>query len=260
MKAPETIVNGRSLRVDIESSKSEEHRVTSIVACSSIDTPFHDYDPLAPESTGCNSPGFQSEFIFPSATSLFKVRQRSNALFMRRRLVVRQSPVVYLQVHTGVRQRGGDKERDQKEVVMTAQYRVPEKVLPLSGSNKGGDEAAKDEGNVLIGASVDAQEVLEVVQPGQLKWYEYSGFILGFAALVCCIVAVGLYHGTKRSKRAMRHLTGMGSSSGSYADKRKETARQVVSSWIGSAMEKGVYVQPSSAAEEKRLSPHHPLA
>lgn len=241
IRAPETIVNGRSLRVDLESlSAADDTRVTSIVACSSIDAPFHDYDPLAPESTGCNSPGFQSEIIFPSATSLFKVRQRSKSLFMRRRLVVRQSPVVYLQVHTstlGKSGRLGGSSSGREEVVLTTQYRVPEKVLPL-----GNDETLKDSGEegekvVVASASVDSQEIAEVMQPGQLRWYEYSSFILGFVLFVACLGVIGMYLGTKKAKRLMKHVSG----GGSYAEKRKESAKQVVSSWMGSAMDKGVY-------------------
>ncbi len=249
LSAPLSIVNGRSLRVDIVhseggggrvSQRRKDYLVTSIVACSSIDVPFRDYDPREPDQTGCNSPGFQSELVFPSETSLFKARQRYSTLFMRRRLVVMQSPVVYLQVHMVQENTIGTLDNT-TEHVATTQYRVPEKVLPLASGTV--DEAAKNTDGELPAvshavAAENSQEEVRVLAPGQLQWYEYTGLLLCCVGFVACLVALGIYEGSKRAKSRLA-----ASGNGSYADKRSKSSRQRIATWFTAAVQKGVYTQ-----------------
>ena len=104
---PFNVADDSAIRLDMHTSSPLYHgKVTKVIACSAIDRPFFALDPDHSDATGCNSPGFTSQVIFTeearhekgSLASKFRVRQTARSLFVRRRLVMRHSPLVYLQV------------------------------------------------------------------------------------------------------------------------------------------------------------------
>lgn len=109
LSVPTLVASGQSLRIDIQTWAGMHHaRVTRVIACSATDKPFRSFQPTSPETTGCNSHGFERQEIYSvessaqmgSLASKFRVRQSAQSLYIRRRLVEKHSPVVYLEVNT----------------------------------------------------------------------------------------------------------------------------------------------------------------
>lgn len=250
---PQTIVNGRSLRVHLENrlSKNDTRHhydsksltIARIVACSSIDMPFYAYNQSEANTTGCNSPGFQSEVIFPSSTSLFKVRRRGDMLYMKRRLVVWQSPLVYLQMHV---RRFSSISNEKEEEVDVTQYRVPERVLSLSASlsssHAGNGEVGKNEETESSLTSDDAQEERVIVPPGQLKWYEYTATIMMFVGMMVALFALAWCRAKKKVKKFSRLHGG-----GTYTESRDRSNTETIKGWLSAAMDKGIYTQAAAS-------------
>lgn len=217
---PVPIVNGRSLRMDMNFGPGHTHtRVERVIACSAIDMPFFEYDPSQPETSGCNSSGYAALEIYSRAIALnpagslaskFRVRMKQNTILMRRHLLDRRAPLVRLQVHFSIAA---------ESIVKTVYYRVDELVLPIDtnqterfnvgpgggGKNVFGSAIADngiDDDLQYTGMANDSRDPL---------WYTQTlGMMFIFAFGVC----VALFIWYRVSKKSAKHPRGSGD--GSY--------------------------------------------
>lgn len=159
---PRSIVNGRSLQIDIGLSPGQRLHVERIVACSAIDMPFVAYDPDAPSTSGCNSSGYTAVEIYSasiasspagSLASKFRVRQQKNSVLMRRHLINRHAPTVRLQMHLSAH--ASDRSVVTDRTVTILHYRVDELTLPIDSTEPNGGSSGIGGKNVFGAAIQD---------------------------------------------------------------------------------------------------------
>jgi len=156
--APVSMVEGRTIRIDFMPKrdsatatvgKQGAFEIVSIHACAGVDMPFIAYSAANAAITGCNSPGYRTEEIFSDAirkdpagslATKFRVRQRGQAIYMRRRLVDLRTPIVNLQI---VIRRGAVTR------TIVRSYRVPEKIVSILDPDVGGEEVETKHNNFL---------------------------------------------------------------------------------------------------------------
>jgi hypothetical protein len=221
---PVSIVNGRSLRLDINHGQGSTHaRVERVIACSAIDMPFFEYDPKQPETSGCNSSGYVALEIYSRAIALdpagslaskFRVRLKQHTILMRRHLLDRRAPLVRLQIHFSI--------ATTESIVKTVYYRVDELALPIDG---GGDANQTGRFNGISGGGgknvfgsaiaddgIDDDLQYTGVAAGERDplWYTQTlGIMFIFAFGVC--VALLIWY--RVSKKLAKHPRGGGGGS-----------------------------------------------
>jgi hypothetical protein len=258
---PFNVADSSAIRLDMHTSSPLYHgRVIKVVACSSIDRPFLELDPALEASTGCNSPGFTSQVIFTeteryekgSLVSKFRVRQTARSLFVRRRLVMRHSPLVYLQAWIELQNERAEVVPGQH--VATARFTVVERSTPLLSDAAAGHVVDKtDNSNGVISAILHPSTMHEKDDEEDplsdnstlatayssftgLHWSEYSLFIFCAFLFVVGIVAVGIYRGTRKAKYQLRHMSPQ-----SYGDRRNAEDNALIVGWLSAGIKRGLF-------------------
>lgn len=279
---PVKVADDQALRIDIQTSNPLHHvRVIDVKACGAVDAPFWKYDPKHADRTGCNSPGFEAMEIYNeqlvkekgSLASKFRVRTTPRSIFVRRRLVNRNTPIVYLQIKVRLTDEHGDALRQQytgseADWVLFSRYSVTERYVPLdtvehamAGPNAVGPESAKEVLSALIGlpskeerdddhlVPVTASSAMTPVD-GQQQASTTSSltgmdkFLIATsgAVFVGFLVFLGLYFGNKKAKRNIKALRRQGvMPDDDYGSKRATEEQSLRIRWFNSAALAGFY-------------------
>lgn len=252
LNAPVSVANEQALRVDIVSTKSLHHaRVTRVVACTAIDRPFVAYKYDAPDTTGCHSPGFTSLDIFGGQeVTKFRVRQSAQSLYIRKRLLDRHSPLVYLEVHVHLQDEEARTVSPQNqqmidEWVLVTRFEYPENTLPIGTESNGGGgvesiKAPLEQSGLF--ASPDEEEgdgKNTSINTSGVHWSVYATFyacvLLGFALLTA------LVYGRRKELAKSRMRWQNYDTNGEYATKRKDREQSTISAWMAAGVGRGIF-------------------
>lgn len=244
---PVLVTDNQAVRIDIKTETLLHHaRVTRVIACSAVDKPFTEYTETRSMSTGCDSPGFASAVIYSdhgqTEVNKFLVRQTAQSLYVRRRLLNRYSPVVYLQIYIRLVNNVG---ADETEHVFNTRFEYPERSLPL-GVDPGTAEKQEDNGQhipTLVDGVDEAEEILgdhsESYNGRGWHWAEYVAIAAGVAGLMCVLALVAYVRRDEIVRHRMRWRQA-GAQSSSYGDKRSKTERDNILGWLGAAYDRGI--------------------
>lgn len=144
LEQPQLVIADQAVRIDLTAANTMYHlHVVKVVACSAVDIPWRQFDIDEPSATGCNSPGFIGHVIYTDGgmkDDKFQVRQRGRSMYIRKRLIDKRSPTVYLEVHVKVDDEAGDAIMpvvQQRSVdqpwILTTRYSAPERAVSLDG-------------------------------------------------------------------------------------------------------------------------------
>jgi len=246
LEHPVSIADDRALRLDVQTeSIMFRAQVVKLVACSAVDLPILVYDPDSPNATGCASPGYRSNQIYPEQEGgdhSFRARQRSRSLYFKRRLLDQHSPSVWLQATIETRNEHNAVVGMRVEMV---RFQVPERVLPIGETNPPtwdgpegiidgfmrfvglrGDKTGNDDDSGVFD-DYDVLDGREDLHNGtstrfyhHVHWSAYTGVIFGTLFLLV-LVAVGAIGLGKRGQRCLaQRATAHGKRDDDYQQKR----------------------------------------
>ncbi len=222
LEEPETVISEQAVRLDLTTTNVLYHaHVVSITVCSAVDIPWQQFDRGNPSGTGCNSPGFIGREIFNSKEGTkdpeFQVRQRARSIYVRKVLVDRRSPTVYMEIRVNVDDELGNPIHPMHRGrslpvpwVLTTRYSAPERAASLEGV-----------------PLVDLKGRVPITFSAAPTWVSFSimGVIIGTLGLLCIFLIV--HRLRKRRRRKGRDLATI--------------SRKTLVSWMYSAQEKGFF-------------------
>lgn len=269
---PRAIVDGQAVQIRVTTNNPlHTVHIERIVACSSVDRPYYDFEYQDFASTGCRSHGYGGGLIYstnPEDTTLtkFRVRIHGNQLFIRKRLVDVHAPVVHLEVLIHLKDEHGNLIHPpgpswEDYWVMTSRFDVPERMLPLGKEVEAGRKKQKHDKNEEVGLAAKIEDIfghtneddddlfdLDINETSRSTmymghyWGEYTLSIAGSLIIIVGALILLLYNINSRVKRRMKlHKKGLYAPGKDYNTRRKQMVENQVLGWMASAIRNGVY-------------------
>lgn len=239
--------------------------------------------------TGCNSPGFERQQIYSieemhahgSLASKFRVRQTAQSLYIRRRLVEKHSPVVYLEVHLDVQDENtrtmpppgatAATASVDDEWVLVTRFECPERALPLgveSYGSKNGDGSSSSSSSAwstIMSAfsPADEDDSDQLVNPSTSvfgssgyndKGIHWSVYAIFFGAALCGLTILYLVAFSRRKllvRNKMRTFRAFGQTTrisvddddndNDYAKSKQAAETSIITRWMAAGSRRGLF-------------------